>query len=155
MEQFCARATNHKQSLIINSAPSGCPVAQTSWPEHVTRLQQKSGYHTQLTGKRTVKNDSCLRHYVFDTKGTLDTQLFSFQHTSTTRSDQHRDVVVPTHCSGLEACRFQRSLRKKVVMAHVPRQGQRHSTGRLASITDHAVLDYTDNLSSVSNSFLF
>lgn len=49
MERFCARATNHKQSLIINSecAPSVCLVAPHSWPQHVSKLQLKSVHHRE------------------------------------------------------------------------------------------------------------
>lgn len=68
---FCARSTNHKQSLMINSVPSACMVAH-SWLQPVTLLQQKSVLSNTTNRTKTLMNIYTCVFIYLTLMGTLD-----------------------------------------------------------------------------------
>ena len=100
MEPFCARATNHKQSLIINSLCSVRLPGSTapSWLQHVTLLQQMLGFKHDWKEKEG-QSMLCLWHDLCHSKRDVEYwhktarfMYFIFKYTCDT--DSHQPTLI-------------------------------------------------------------
>lgn len=109
MELFCARTTNHKQSLIINPA---CSFSASGSTENLASACD-SGAAEPDTPNATERKKRVKQHQAYVI--TLFAFKVDFGATFLMPAPYKYHAVVRTYLSGLEWCQIQRSLYKILI----------------------------------------